>query len=391
MRRRSENEDARFGFLACFAGARPALFRGVAFTSSMHCRTICIFTGLLLAALVPASPTYAWDYEGHRIVNQLALASLPKEYPQFVHAIANAERVAFLAGEPDRWRNAPDLVLKQSGGSWTDHFCDLEYLPEAGINLDTVTSFRYDFIVQFAAGRAANAKNFTPIDPAKNLDHTAEWPGFAPWAITEYFGKLRSAFSYLKVFEELGTPDEVLNAQANVIYVMGIMGHYVGDLAQPLHTTKHFNGWAGDNPKGFTTWRGLHSWVDGGIVGKTGIRTASLKPRITTVQPVSLAARADGRDPMFVAVFQFLRTQHQQVEPLYQLEKDGKLGQGDRPMTPEAKSFVESRLLEGGQMLGAIWLTAYRAATPDTYLRTSLIKRQTGTAAPTKGAKSSVP
>ena len=337
----------------------------------------------LVAALIPFN-AQAWDYEGHRIVNQLALASLPREYPQFVHAVAHAERVAFLGGEPDRWRNAPDLPLKQSGGSWSDHFCDLEYLPAAGLNLDTVTSFRYDFIVQFAAGRAANAKNFTPIDPARNLDHTAEWPGFAPWAITEYFGRLRSGFSYLKVFEELGTPDEVMNAQANILYVMGVMGHYVGDLSQPLHTTKHFNGWVGDNPKGYTTARGLHSWVDGGIIAKAQIRAPQLLPRITPAQLIPLGARADGRDPMFVAVFEYLRAQHRHVEPLYQLDKDGKLGQGERSLADEARIFIETRLTEGAQMLGAIWLTAYRSAGPDTYLRSALIKRQTGTAPPSR-------
>jgi len=360
----------------------------------MHSLSVRLAAGVITVATLIPTAVRAWDYEGHRIVNQLALASLPKEYPQFVHAVANSERVAFLAGEADRWRNAPDLPLKQSGGSWTDHFCDLEYLPAAGINLDTVTSFRYDFIVQFAAGRVAHAKNFAPIDPAKNLDHTAEWPGFAPWAITEYFGRLRSAFSYLKVFEELGTPDEIMNAQANILYVMGVMGHYVGDLAQPLHTTKHFNGWVGDNPKGYTTWRGLHSWVDGGIVAKAAIKTSQLVSRIAPAQVISLAPRADSRDPLFVAVFDYLRVQHRQVEPLYQLEKDGKLGHGDRPLADEARNLIERQLIEGGQMLGAIWLTAYRSAGPDTYLRSALIKRQTGSA-PTNpranGTKKSTP
>ena len=344
---------------------------------------VCSRVRALLAVAVlllslGATTARAWDYDGHRIVNQLALASLPREYPQFVHAVANAERVAFLACEPDRWRNVPDHPLKHSGGSWTDHFCDLEYLPDAGINLDAVTSFRYDFILQFAAGRAANASKFAPIDPARNLDHTAEWPGFAPWAIAEHFGRLRSAFSYLKVFEELGTPDEIMNAQANVIYVMGVMGHYVADLSQPLHTTKHYNGWSGDNPKGYTTWKGLHSWVDGGIVAKAGIRSPQLVSRISPAQPVSLQRREDGRDPMFVAVFDYLRAQHRQVEPLYQLEKAGKLGHSDQPLAPEARQFIEARLIDGGQMLGAIWLTAFRNATADTYLRTALIKRQTG-------------
>jgi hypothetical protein len=336
--------------------------------------TLC-FAGLSVL------PLRAWDYEGHRIVNELALASLPKEFPAFVHAVANAERVAFLAGEGDRWRNVPDLPLKQSGGSWTDHFCDAEYITEAGLKWETLTSFRYDFIVQFAAGRAANPQNFPAIDPARNADHTREWPGFLPWAVAEYFGKLRSGFSYLKVFEELGTPDEIMNAQANILYVMGVMGHYLGDGAQPLHTTKHHNGWVGANPNGYTTWSGLHSWIDGGITAKVGLKTAQLLPRIAPVQPISLAPRSDGRDPMFVATVEYLLTQHKQVEPLYQLEKAGKLGQGDQAVAPEARAFIEARLLEGSQMTAAVWLTAYRSAVPDTFLRAALIKRQTARSA----------
>ncbi|HUR57842.1 MAG TPA: hypothetical protein VM029_09040 [Opitutaceae bacterium] len=334
----------------------------------------------LLALVVALLPTlaHAWDYEGHRIVNQLALASLPKEYPAFVHALANAERVAFLAGEPDRWRGAPDLPLRQHNA--IDHYCDMEHIPAAGLDWATVPSFRYDFAAQFAAGRAAHAGNFLPYDPTKNTDHTREWPGFAPWAITEYFGKLRSALSYLKVFEELGTPDEIMNAQGNVLYVMGIMGHYVGDCAQPLHTTKHHNGWVGDNPNQYTTWQGLHSWVDGGIIAKAGIRTPQIAARVTPARAIALTARPDGRDPMFTAVVDYLQTQHRKVEPLYQLEKAGKLGQNEQPMTDEARAFIQDRLLEGGQMLGAIWLTAWQNTVPDTYLRSSLIRRQTGAA-----------
>lgn len=336
-----------------------------------------------LLAVLFAPALRAWDYEGHRIVNQLALSALPKDYPVFVHALANAERVAFLAGEPDRWRNVPDLIIKQSGGSWTDHFCDIEQIPAAGMDIATLPSFRYDFIVQFAAGRAANAKNFPPIDPAKNADHTREWPGFAPWAIAEHFARLRSAFSYLKVLEELGTPDEIMNAQANVLYTMGVMGHYVGDCAQPLHTTIHHNGWVGENPNGYSTWNGIHSWVDGGIIAKAGIRAPQLVPRVTPAQPISLAPRTDGREPMFVAALDYLLQQNTQVEPLYQLEKAGKLGHGQQPMTPEAQAFIEARLLEGGHMLASIWLTAYKSAVPDTYLRTALVKRQTAAAGAT--------
>src|ERR1019366_7650581 len=64
----------------------------------------------LLALLqVGSQLALAWDYEGHRVVNQLALASLPTNFPAFVREPVAAERVAFLAGEMDRWRNTQDL------------------------------------------------------------------------------------------------------------------------------------------------------------------------------------------------------------------------------------------------------------------------------------------
>ena len=56
---------------------------------------------LLLIAL-PCSRAGAWDYPGHRIVNELALASLPADFPAFVRDPAAAERIAFLSGEIGR-------------------------------------------------------------------------------------------------------------------------------------------------------------------------------------------------------------------------------------------------------------------------------------------------
>ena len=345
------------------------------------------FAALLIpAALFFAPLARSWDYEGHRVVNQLGLQSLPADFPAFVREPANAERVAFLAGEPDRWRNVPDLALKQSGGSWTDHFCDIEQLPDAGLDPTKVSSFRYDFILAFAAGRAQHPDKFPAIDPAKNSDHTREWPGFAPWAIAEYYSKLKSAFSYLKVFEELGTPEEIRNAQANAVYVMGVMGHYVGDCAQPLHTTVHHNGWVGANPNGYTTWPGIHSWIDGSFMAKAGINFRGLAPRVKPAQPLVLTTRTDGRDPVFVAVMDYLIAQNQLVEPLYQLDKEGKFSdelektgkfhQDTKPVNEEGRAFIEGQLLKGGEMLGAIWTTAWRNAGPDNYLRGQLVKRQ---------------
>ena len=301
-----------------------------------------------------------------------------------MHEPAAAERIAFLAGEPDRWRNTTDLPIANYNG--VDHYFDLEELADAGLDARTVPSQRYQFAVLFAQGRAAHADRFPAIDPAKNTDHAREWVGFAPWAISEYYGKLKSAFSYLKAFEELGTPAEVANAQANIVYLMGVMGHYVGDCAQPLHAKVHHHGWAGANPNGYTTWGGIHAWIDGGLIAKAGIKTAAIAPRITPALGIVLTAQTDGRDPLFVAVMDYLLGTLQQVEPLYQLEKAGKLGDSfakerragkhSEPVSAEGQAFIEAQLLRVGEMLGAIWLTAWRNATPDKFLTAQLLKRQ---------------
>ncbi len=328
---------------------------------------------LFLLAVLPPS-LRAWDYEGHRIVNQVALASLPADFPAFVQEPAHAERIAWLCSEPDRWRSSPDLPTRHYNG--IDHYLDLEQLEEAGLGAATVSSFRYAFAAEFAAGRAAHPENFPAIDPAQNSDRTREWPGFLPWAITEYYGKLRADFARLKVLQEIGTPDEIAQTQLSIVELMGTMGHLVGDAAQPLHTTQHHNGWAGPNPAGYTTWKGFHAWIDSGFLNKAGITFASVRGRVSPAQPLSLGPVAGGgRDPMFAAAMDFLLASHAVMEKTYQLEKAGQLNHDQRPADPAGTAFIEERLLAGGEMLGRIWLTAWRATPPDTYLRAQLLKK----------------
>jgi hypothetical protein len=236
---------------------------------------------------------------------------------------------------------------------------------------------RYEFALAFAAGRATHADKFPALDPARNAERTNEWPGFSPWAITECFQKLRSAFSYLKAFEEVGgTPEEITNAKADVIYAMGVIGHYIGDAAQPLHTTKHHNGWVGPNPNGYTTWPRFHSWIDGGFVAKAKIAAEGLMPRVAPAKTFVTGPRGDGRDPFFVVTMDYILAQHDLVEPLYKLEKAGQLGHGEQPITKEGRDFIEGQLLTAGQMLARMWVTAWQSAPVDTYLRTNLAKRQ---------------
>lgn len=313
----------------------------------------------------------AWDYEGHYVINQLALASLPTNFPAFVFTPAARERITFLSGEPDRWRNVSDLPLKQDNGP--DHYIDLEELNRYGMTPDTLPSLRYDFVGQLAVFRAAHADRFPPVDPARDAAHTSNLVGFLPWTITESTARLKSAFSYLKAYEEAGgSSSEIASAQANIIYLMGVMGHFVGDGSQPLHTTIHFNGWAGSNPHGFTTNRTFHGWIDGGYFRKTGgLKVENMLGKIHPAEHVGDPAQPSG---IFRVAVAYLVEQNALVEPLYQLEKDGKLsGEGENGLA--GRAFLEAQLQKGGQMLGNIWLTAWLDAPEDVYLKNQLKAR----------------
>jgi hypothetical protein len=319
----------------------------------------------------------AWDYEGHHTVNELALASLPADFGGFTLTPALKDRIAFLAGEPDRWRNVSDLPLKHFNGP--DHYFDLEDVALCGLTPETLPMMRYDFVADIANARTAHPEKFPAIDPTKDADHSRELDGFLPWAITEYYEKLKSDFSTLKALQQSGgTPQEIANAQADIVYVMGVMGHFVGDGSQPLHTTRHYDGWVGENPKGYTTGpvKGersrIHAWIDGGYFKKTGGLKADTL--VGKIHPAEKIGNADAPDGMFRDVVAYLVEQNKLVEPLYEMEKEGQLsGEGEKGL--QGRPFLEGQIVKGAQMLGNIWLTAWLDAPEDTYLEKQLQQR----------------
>jgi hypothetical protein len=341
--------------------------------------------GIVLASAALAMKAVAWDYEGHHAVNELALASLPKDFPAFALTPAARDRIAFLAGEADRWRNVTDLKtgrdLALGHASGPDHYLDMEGLARYGLTPQTLPPLRYDFVADIVRARTAHPEKFPEIDPAKDTDHTRELSGFLPWAITEYYEKLQSGFSSLAALEKFGgTPEEIANVKADIIYVMGVMGHFVGDASQPLHTTMYHHGWTtNNNPNHYTTSFGFHAWIDGGFFRKTGgIDVTKLSAQIHPAHKIPAAEEANG---IFYTAVNFLVEGNKLVEPLYKLDRDGKLSNKEN-RGAEGRAFLEAQLVKSGQLLGDIWLTAWQTAPEDTYLERELQQRAVPVAAP---------
>ena len=116
-----------------------------------------IFTVVPLFCII-AFNADAWDYEGHHAVNELALASLPKNFPAFALTPTARDRIAVLAGEADRWRNETSVKngtgLALGHASGPDHYIDLEDLRLYGLTPATLPPLaRTTAAVSLSSGR----------------------------------------------------------------------------------------------------------------------------------------------------------------------------------------------------------------------------------------------
>lgn len=332
-----------------------------------------------LCLLSCASLLHAWDYEGHRIVNNLAVDALPADFPAFAKTPEARERIGFLSGEPDRWRNSTNFAARHC--SSPEHYIDLDDLSLFGLSQKQLTPFRYDFMALLGEGRVRHATNFAYIDAAKDQEHTRALVGFLPWAINEGYARIESAFAYLRELETAGTRDEIAQARQNVIYLMGVYGHFVGDAAQPLHTTRHYNGWVGPNPNNYRTNRTIHSWIDGGFLRAMQITDRELRGNMRPAKsPWSVPPTN-----IFPEALEFIQAQEKFVEPLYKMDRDGALTPSN-PKSAEGREFISKQLVTGAQFLSDLWYSAWKNAPQDTFLRKELARRKQNGRGPASGS-----
>jgi hypothetical protein len=289
------------------------------------CRRAAVCAVATVALITPAWP---WGNEGHGAINRVAAEKLPPDVPSFLRK-AEAQ-LAYLAPEPDRWRETSELALKRA--QEPDHFIDLELVE--GIDLPPD---RYSFYNALEAKRQQ-----TPGHPD---DLLPERVGLQPYIATEIFDRLVVAFrEYRAAVRQHRNPNF---AAADAIFYAGWLGHYVGDASNPLHTTIHHNGWIGPNPNGYTTANTVHWKMEGIFVAANlkQLQFADLVPE----QPRVLT------DP-FQDYLKYLRVSHQYVETVYRLEKAGGFdGEG----TSASREFIRQRLAAGATMLRDMWYTAW--------------------------------
>jgi hypothetical protein len=294
-------------------------------------RTTAVLRNALLTLIVVGLfflPAWPWGVEGHSAINRVACEKLPPDMPAFFRDAA--DQLAYIAPEPDRWRQLSELALKRS--QEPDHYINLEAIQGMELPPD-----RYSFYRELYIRRAE-----TPGHPD---DLLPERVGLQPYITIEDYERLVVAFrEYRKALFEHRNP---AYAEADAIVYGGLLGHYVGDGANPLHTSIDYNGWIGPNPKGYTTSNTIH-WKMEGIFVATNLNQLQFAD-LVPAKPQSITHPF--RDYM-----QYLYDSHDLVEKSYQLEKQGGFdGEG----TPASRQFIRQRLAAGATMLRNMWYSAW--------------------------------
>ena len=310
-----------------------------------------VLLAILALSLVAAPPSFAWGSKGHKMINRLAVESLPADMPAFLKTPEAIDEIEYLGPEPDRWRSRaePELSSEQA----PDHFIDLELADLIG----PLPRRRYDFIAALYAYAAAH--------PAQAADLRPERVGFQPWITEEVWQRLKSA---MRDYRELSAQkQDTKPVEAAILFYAGWLGHYVADGSQPLHTTIQFNGWTGPNPNGYTAEHTIHAQFETAFVD-ANINTPDVQPLVAP-----LRALGDEWDDYLA----YLRHTNSLVEKVYQLDKaHGFDGAG----TPEAKQFTAERLAAGAAMLRDLYVAAWvKSADP-------VPDRKPGNEAPKAGA-----
>jgi hypothetical protein len=300
----------------------------------------------LAIALIPITAS-GWGDKGHALCARIAGHQLPQDLPAFFRNAV--ERLAYLSSEPDRWRTSSIQALNQV--SAPDHYFDLE-----AWGADPLPASRYDLVI------LSIKKNIVHYDPlaagskrgVSGGDKFVSDVGTAPYAVAETAAKLISTF---RDWRESTTDTAAARAirgqiEDSIIYLAGVLAHYVTDLGNPLHCTVHYNGWVEGypNPNGFpvgSAANGIHSRFEVDFVN-SDVGEKDIEPLLSP--PRHIGSWVSDMEA-------FLRRNNAYVEQVYSLDKAGAFGSGKE--SSGAKPFVAARLADAASLLRDVWISAW--------------------------------
>ena len=291
-----------------------------------HMKRVLFTPALLCVVVFSLCPSaYAWWPQGHGILSEAAVRSLPPETPQFFRD--EAKIVAHYSFDPDVAKNkaAPHVT----NAEYSEHFFDWELiekpLAESLSGNRALPEARYEFL------KFCFQNKVEPNDV-----------GLLPYAVAEWTERLTIDFAQHRRWPQNKA------IQNKCLVSAGTLAHYAEDLCQPLHVTIDHDGRA--NADGSSPKSGIHALVDGFVeVLELSTRELALGQKIESVGELLPAVVAE------------IHNSRAQIETVYGLQAVlPKAGAKPGATDPAVIRFTNERSREATRFTAALFLTAWR-------------------------------
>ena len=309
-----------------------------------------LLLSISLAAGLTAPAALAWGPDGHRMIGELAMKSLPADLPDFLHTADAAKEIGYLSPEPDRERGAGKAQdAEHDPGHFVDVRDDLTILGGPALKALPETREEYDTALR-AAGSNQYKAGYLPYSIIAGYQLLTK--DFALWRVDVAGAKLAKIAA-----ERAWYAADRIERERIALHDMGVWSHFVGDGSMPLHASVHYSGW-GDypDPEGYTKDPIHVPWEN------QYVHDAIAQPDVAAAMP----GPQDCAGGIEACTAAYLAATQAKVLPFYKLVKTGGIKvnkQGDVfvvTATEEGKQFTVKQIALGAAELRDLIVAAWK-------------------------------
>lgn len=279
-----------------------------------------------------SSDAKAWGRRGHSIICQTAAAVLAVNTPD--HKGDFLKKHSFDLG---LYCNTPDLVWKKPATykiEHPQHFMDLEIFTRAFKAAGVKGSD------EFKLSRLEFERKYPAIEPEAGRSY---------WRITELTESLSTTAQNLKVVTQAS--DARATLQESWLVTAGAIGHYIGDLSQPLHASENYDGV-------LTNQKGVHAFFEDTVVDElsSSKRPASLEAAVgLAAMNAWKSYHKKAASLSILEISESLGDSSAKILPTL-LALDKKIGRSNLKVAAAAhETLIRERLVLSGLALAEIW------------------------------------
>lgn len=269
--------------------------------------------------MLSSSLAFAWGKRGHETVGSLAARLLAEKSKEAEFLMHHSYDMGFYNNVPDIvWKSNPETYKKE----YFQHFMDME---------------------QYHQVKTKDWNNQREVFFKKNPSITSS-AGRSWWRIQELNNSLENITKLLR--KKNSNKQEHQTQQGQWLLHAGVMGHYIADLAQPLHVTDNYDGKKTDQ-------KGIHKWFEETIVDYLypQLQNEVYKKALTQWDDFHKANKSKN---VFKLSQQLTEDSQKLIEPLLAIDK--KSGRKNiSSVSSEYQQMIIDRLALGTLYLAEIW------------------------------------